>query len=237
MRWGLIAWCTAGVLVLGLKAYLDMRSAQYPDVAIRGGDAVYRVPVRAVTNADGWRADLARLSGCWDVREAGMLHAAAGVAGCHEPHALHLDFTRVRGAKDDLLARYAQGAAFWLNYEPPREQLEQAVADWGRSRLVYRADWKLFRMETSGSPWIFLFAGQPQVPGQIAWLFAGRCFRPDTGTDIGMFCTFAERLPGGLALEYSFGPDAVPEFPALRAAALRLVQVWKVGRRSGMNAN
>ena len=227
MRWGLISWCVAGVLALGLKAHLDLTSMKYADIAVRAGKAVYLVPRAIVTNADSWRADVAKLSGCWDAREAGVISAAGVVAGCGGPRALHLDFSRLAGSVDPLLARYAQGAAFWRNYQPPAEQLRELSAAYGRATVTYRSDWQLYRVAVKGTPWVYLLAGQPGTPAQVAGFFAGRCFKSDSFSDIGMSCSFVERLDDGAALEYSFGPDAVPEFAALRAGARVMVTAWR----------
>ena len=42
-----------------------------------------------------------------------------------------------------------------------------------------------------------------------------------------MTCTMVERQPGGVALEYSFGPDAIPEVPAIRHDAQALLASWR----------
>lgn len=227
MRWGLISWCLAGVLALALKAHLDLTSLKYNDIAVRAGQSVYLVPRALVTNADSWRADVARLSGCWDAREAGMISAAGVLAGCEGSRALHLDLSRFAGSIDPLLARYAQGAAFWRNYQPPAEQLRELIAAYRHATVTYRSDWQLYRVAVPGTPWVYLLAGQPGSPAQVAGLFAGRCFKSDTFSDIGMSCSFVERLEGGAALEYSFGPDAVPDFATLRAAARVMVTAWR----------
>ena len=226
MRWGLIIWCLAGVMALGLKAHLDLTAAKYPDVAVRAGNTVYLVPRAIVTHEESWRADVARLSGCWDAREAGVLSFTSTVAGCDRPRALHLDFSRVPGEAVALLGRYAQSAAFWRNYQPPSEQLQELSGAWGSAPIAYRNDWQLFRIDVPGTPWIYLLAAMPKSRDQIADVFAGRCFRSDFGTDIGMSCSFVERLDSHAALEYSFGPDAVPEFAAMRASAREMVTRW-----------
>jgi hypothetical protein len=74
---------------------------------------------------------------------------------------------------------------------------------------------------------VFLFAAPPVSDGQVDAFYAGRCFRSDFGTDIGMSCTMVERLPGGVALEYSFGPDAIPDVPAPRREAQALLASWR----------
>jgi hypothetical protein len=222
---GLIAWCVFGVMLLGLKAHLDLTARKYPDVAVRGGGVVYHVPVSLVTNGDSWRADVARLAGCWDVREAGVIGGLSGASGCDAPRALHLDLTRLGG--EGLMSRYASNVALWRNYVPPQEQVEQARDALRSGRLLYRGDWAFHRLEVPGSSWVFLFAAPPVSDAQADALYAGRCFRSDFGTDIGMSCTMVERLPGGVALEYSFGPDAIPDVPVLRREAQALLAAWR----------
>ena len=126
-----------------------------------------------------------------------------------------------------LLARYAQGAAFWRNYQPPVEQLQELSASLGQATVTFRSDWQLYRVAVPGTPWIYLLAAQPGAHAQLAEVFAGRCFKSDSFSDIGMSCSFVERLDGGVAFEYSFGPDAVPEFAALRAGARVMVTGWR----------
>lgn len=222
---GFILWCVFGALLLGLKAHLDLTAQKYPDVAVRGGGVVYHVPVRLVTNGGSWRADVARLAGCWDVREAGVIGGLSGASGCDAPRALHLDLARLGG--EGLLARYSSNVALWRNYVPPPEQLQQAEEALRSGRVTYREDWAFHRVEAPGSSWVLLFVAPPVSDAQADALYAGRCFRPDVGTDIGMSCTMVERLPGGVALEYSFGPDAIPEVPALRREAQALLADWR----------
>ena len=222
---GVILWCVFGALLLGLKAHLDLTARKYPDIAVQGGGVVYHVPTRLVTNGDSWRADVARLAGCWDTREAGVIGGLSGASGCDAPRALHLDLERLGG--EGLLSRYASNVALWRNYVPPGEELQQARDALRGGRFAYRQDWAFHRLEAPGSSWVFLFVAPPASDAQVDGLYAGRCFRSDFGTDIGMSCTMVERLPGGVALEYSFGPDAVPEVPALRREAQALLANWR----------
>lgn len=222
---GFILWCVFGALVLGLKAHLDLMSQRHPDVAVSGAGVIYHVPSILVTNGGSWRADVARLSGCWDAREVGVLGVLSGAGGCDAPRALHLDLTRLGGQR--LLSRYASNVSLWRNYVPPQEQL-QALREAVPSRhVMVREDWHLVRLETPGSPWVFLFGGWQASAAQAEATYAGRCFRPDAGTDIGMSCTIVEREAGGVALEYSFGPDAVPDVPSLRSEAQALLATWR----------
>jgi hypothetical protein len=185
----------------------------------------YHVPRTLVTNADSWRADVSRFAGCWDAREAGVIGGLSGASGCDAPRALHLDLARLGG--EGLLPRYASNVALWRNYAPPQEQLQQAKAALRSGHVVYSGDWAFHRVEAPGSAWVYLFAAPPASEVQVDALFAGRCFRSDFGTDIGMSCTVVERLAGGIALEYSFGPDAIPEVPTLRREAQTLLANWR----------
>jgi hypothetical protein len=125
------------------------------------------------------------------------------------------------------MSRYARDVALWRNYAPPPEQRQQAREALRSGHLMYREDWAFHRVEAPGVSWVFLFVAPPVSDVQVDGLYAGRCFRSDFGTDIGMSCTMVERLPGGVALEYSFGPDAVPEVPALKREAQALLAAWR----------
>jgi hypothetical protein len=222
---GLIAWCVFGVMLLGLKAHLDLTARKYPDVAVNGAGVTYHVPKTIVTNGDSWRADAARLAGCWDAREAGLVGGLSGASGCDAPRALHLDLARLGG--EGLMSRYSSNVALWRNYAAPPEQLQQAKDALRSGHVMYREDWGFHRVEAPGSSWVFLFVAPPVSEAQVDALYAGRCFRSDFGSDIGMSCTMVERLPGGVALEYSFGPDAIPEVPELRREAQGLLASWR----------
>ncbi len=237
MRWGLIAWCVVGAGLIGLKANIDLTGAKYPDVAVRAGDGVYFVPRSVVKNYDGWRADLLRLAGCWDAREGGVVTAAASFAGCGGPQALHLDLTRLSRTIDgDYVPDGApQEIALWRNYSAPVEQLRELRQAWAgegawvNRRIVGRGDWQLFRVESSGTPWVYLLTAEPG-PGRsqdVAPYYAGRCFRPDSSGDLGMSCSFVTHLGGGAALEYTLGSDDIVEFPLIRDRSVALVRTWR----------
>jgi hypothetical protein len=123
-RWGLISWILFGLTLLGVKAMLDLSSGRYPDVAIRAGASTYFIPRTIILNGDSFSADLARVSGCWDAREAGMVHATASVAGCDTPRALHLDLSGVQ-ALHPFAGQYMTSVAFWRNYVPPAQHLQE----------------------------------------------------------------------------------------------------------------
>lgn len=226
MRWGLIAWCLIGVGLIGLKAYLDLSHEKHGDIAVRAGDVVYRVPRDLVTNEDGWRADFSRLNGCWDIREAGVGGWIGSQPNCSGANSLHLNLAKL-GGDGAMLGRYATSSVFWRAYAPPSEHARDVQTNWHSRVLSYREDWQLHRLSAPGSSWIYLFSKVPTSVQDVARTYAGRCFRSDFGSDIGMSCTVVVRLDGNAALEYSIGPDAVPEFAALQTQARRLVARWK----------
>ncbi len=225
-RWGLISWIVFGLALLGVKAMLDLSSARYPDVAIRAGAATYFIPRGMILNEDTFNADLARMSGCWDVREAGMVQAAASVAGCDTPRALHLDLSGDQ-ASHPFAGRHMADVAFWRNYAPPAQHLQELVPQIGKTAPYERPDWRLLRLDLPGTPWVYLFTQAPQDAADAGTRYAGRCYRSDIGTDIGMTCTVVERLAGGAALEYSLGPDGVAELAQVRADALSMLSRWR----------
>jgi hypothetical protein len=215
-----------GLALLGVKAMLDVSSGRYPDVAIRAGASTYFIPRIIILNGDSFSADLARVSGCWDAREAGMVQATASVAGCDTPRALHLDLSGVQ-ALHPLAGQYMSSVAFWRNYVPPAQHLQELAPLIGRVPTYERAGWQLLRFDLPGSPWVYLFTRVPQNADDAEGAYSGRCYRSDIGTDIGMTCTVVERLAGGAALEYSLGPDGVAELARVRADALSLLARWR----------
>ena len=225
-RWGLAIWILFGLTLLGVKAMLDLSSARYPDVAIRAGAATYFIPRGMILNEDTFNADLARMSGCWDAREAGMVQVAASVAGCDTPRALHLDLSGIQ-ASHPFVGRHMANVAFWRNYAPPAQHLQELAPLIGRVPTYERAGWELLRFDLPGSPWVYLFTRVPQNADDAEGAYAGRCYRSDIGTDIGMTCTVVERLAGDAAFEYSLGPDGVTEMAQVRADALSLLARWK----------
>lgn len=227
MRWGLIVWCVLGAGLIGLKAHIDLTAEKYPAVALRAGNGAYLVPRALVTNSEGWRADLRRLAGCWDARESGIVPVAASVAGCNSPQALHLDLTRLSRTIDgDYVPDGAPtGVTLWRNYAPPVEYLRDLQRVSAGRRQVARADWQMLRLETAGSPWVYLLSAEPQ--GNLAAVYAGRCFRPETNSDLGMACTFVARLGDGVAVEYSLRADEVGTFPVIRDRLVALIRGWR----------
>ena len=155
-----------------------------------------------------------------------MVQAASSVAGCDTPRALHLDLSGVH-ASHPFVGRYMANVAFWRNYTPPAQHLQELVPQIGKTIPYERSDWRLSRLDLPGTPWVYLFTQAPQDAGDAGTHYAGRCYRSDIGTDIGMTCTVVERLAGGAALEYSLGPDGVAELAQVRADALSLLARWK----------
>jgi hypothetical protein len=236
LRLGLILWCVLGLGLIGLKAHIDRTHAKYAEVAVKAGSATYFVP-RAYVVDSGWRADLMQLGGCWDVREAGMLPLAS-VADCDAARSLKLRIpARALGAEAEASLRGKPlDAVFWAHYAPPAEHTPQLLQAWaGRGEwdgrvVVRRDDWGLVRLQTTRSPWVPLLTTEPQTgdPSELAALYAGRCYRPDALSDIGMTCALALRMPSGAVIEYALGPDEIGAFGVLRRAVADAVGAWLV---------
>lgn len=235
MRLGLILWCVLGGGLIGLKAHLDRAHLKYPDIAVKAGGVTHFVP-RAYVLDSGWRADLMRLGGCWDVREAGVLPVAASVADCGGGRSLKLRLpARALGPEAEAVLRGKPlDAVFWTSYAPPAEHMPQLIEAWaGRGEwagrvAVRREDWGLVRLQTTRSPWVPLLTAEPQTgdPSELAALYAGRCYRPDALSDIGMTCAVALRTSHSAILEYAVGPDEIGEFSRLQQAVLGLAASW-----------
>lgn len=242
MRLGFILWCALGIGLIGLKAHVDRTQLQYPDIAVKAGAATYFVP-RAYVADSGWRADLMRLGGCWDAREAGVLPVAASVANCNGERSLKLRIpARALGPEAEAMLRGKPlEAVFWTAYVPPAEHMPQLVQAWaGRGEwegrlAVRRDDWGLVRLQTARSPWVPLLTAEPQTgdPSELAALYAGRCYRPDALSDIGMTCAVALRTAHGAVLEFALGPDEVGGFAMLKQAVAGAVAAWLVQQRAG----
>ena len=221
----LLIWCALGAGLIGLKAHLDHTAAKYPEVAVRAGGDTYFIP-RAFVRTNGWRADVQRLAGCWDAREAGLVPVAAPVAACGSvPLELEVPASAFGADGETALRGKPLRAIFWPSYAPPAEHLVQLVDAWsgkgqwlGRS-IAVRRDWQLATIASANTPWIHLLTGEPKSgsPGELASLYAGRCYRPEPLSDVGMTCDVAIRLKGA-AIEYSLGPDEAASFALLRSA-------------------
>lgn len=225
MRRGLVAWLGLGLAVLGVKAAVDLRDARFDDVAVRAGAAVYMVPRRLVQNGTEIRADVARLAGCWDARDAGLLPLLAAFGACDGPSGLHLDLSRLQ-AEAPLLSRHAREVVFWRTYAPPASQAETLRTLLRRGAPSLNERWNLYRIDEPGAPWVHLLSRPPHPGEDAAAVQSGRCFRADATFDIGMTCTLVERLPGGAGLEVSLGPEGVADMPGVRAELAALLRSW-----------
>lgn len=237
MRWPLLIWGAFSVVVLGVKAHLDRTALKYPDVAVRAGDEVYYIPRDMIGGDKHFRADFMRLAGCWDARESGMLPAAAAIADCGTSQ-----FMRLKVAAKDLGADAEIGLrgkplaiTFWPDYAPPGEHLPQLVEAWGGKgawadrRVILRADWLLFRVESAASPWVHLLTHEPQKgdAAELEQYYAGRCYRPEPQSDAGITCTFVQRIGGKAAIEYDLGPDEMMSFVAVREGLIAATSSWR----------
>lgn len=236
MRLIFISWCAVGLGLIGLKAYVDRAHLKYDSVAVTAGTTMYLIP-RSFVEADGWRADLMRVAGCWDAREPGLLPVAASIAGCSGGRSLRLRIpARALGPEvDGVLRGRPLDAVFWPHYAPPAQhmpQLMQAWAghdEWAGRFVVHRDDWHLVRLQTVRSPWVPLLSAEPLTgdPSELARLYAGRCYRPDALSDIGMTCAFALKFAGGAVLEFAIGPDEIMQFGLLREGLVEGVARWR----------
>lgn len=227
MRFGLAAWCALGAAVVGLKAHLDLSARDQADIAVRAAGVVYRIPSAIVTNGEGWRVDLMRLAGCWDVRHAGLAPALAPAADCTGARALALDLSRLEG-RAGLLSAHGVDVVFWTRFEPPASHMQALSGLVGRVQPQHSSRWQLYRLDEPGTPWVYLLTHPPRTVAEASAAYAGRCYRADIGTDIGMTCSVVERLPGGGALSFSLGPEGVVVLPAVRAQAVALAQGWRM---------
>ncbi|MCE9522931.1 MAG: hypothetical protein K8S25_10935 [Alphaproteobacteria bacterium] len=236
MRRALLIWCAFGASVIGLKAYLDRTVLKYPDVAVRAGSEVYLIPRRMV-DGDGWRADLMRLAGCWDVREAGVISAASHMANCNGTRALPLKIpAKDLGPDAEItLQQKPLPVLFWRAYAPPDDHVPQLVdawagrGSWAGRKLILRADWQLFRIEAPGTPWVYLLTREPETgkAEELASLYAGRCYRPEQMSDIGINCDFVLPIGANAAIEYSLGPDEIVSMVPLREGVVSVTSSWR----------
>jgi len=234
-RWLLAAWCVFGVVVLGVKASLDQTAAKYPDIAVRAGDAVYLIPRDMVDN-DSLRIDLMRLAGCWDARESGLLPVAKPLADCGETQSMRLAFAAKDLGPDAEIGLRGKPLPliFWPDYAPPGDHLPQLVDAWaGRGewvgrKVILRADWQLFRVETPKSPWVHLLSHEPMKgdEAELERTYAGRCYRPEAASDAGITCTFVLRIGAKAAIEFSLGPDEMLSFVPIRDGLMAKTASW-----------
>jgi hypothetical protein len=225
MRLALLIWCAVGAAAIGLKAHLDWTLLKYPDVAVRSGAETFFIPRETIGNREGWRADLMRLAGCWDAREAGVVRAVGLVADCGV-QGLRLDVpARTLGPESEQVLRGEPlRVQFWPAYAPPLEhtaQLARAWAgkgEWVGRRVVSRPDWQMVQIVSPNSPWVHLLVREPRrgERAELERLYAGRCYRPEVLSDVGMTCSVALRVGAWAAVEYSLGPDQIIGFDAVR---------------------
>ncbi len=236
MRRALLIWCAFGAVVIGLKAYLDRIALRHPDVAVRAGADVYFIP-RAMMSGEGWRADLMRFAGCWDVREVGVLPAASFLADCGGAQAIALKVPAKDlgpGAEIGLRGKPLP-ITFWRAYTPPDDHLPQlaqawaGAGTWSGRKLILRADWQLFRIEADGTPWVYLLRGEPQSgkAEELATLYAGRCYRPERLSDAGITCDFVLTLGPNAAIEYALGSDEMMSVVPLREGLIAATSSWR----------
>ena len=228
----LLIWCALGAGLIGLKAHLDRTAAKYPDVAVRAGSETYFIPRQFVRN-DGWRADAQRLAGCWDAREAGLVPVAASVTACGErPLDLNIPANLLGLAAAEALRGHPLAATFWPSYAPPTEHLTQAAeawrgqGAWTNRSVARRSDWQLVQIVSPASPWIYLLTAEPAT-GDLAKVYAGRCYRPEPLSDVGMTCELVLRIGNRAAIEYALGPDEVMQFSVLRESLLAQASIWR----------
>lgn len=238
----LLIWCALGAGLIGLKVHLDRTATKYADVAVRAGNETYFIP-RTIIRSNGWRADVQRLAGCWDAREAGLLPVAAPVARCGvEPMQLELPAVSLGADATTALRGKPLKATFWPAYAPPPEHLAQlagawsAKGEWVGRVVAMRGDWRLAMIVAPNTPWVHLLAAEPTrgTSAELASLYAGRCYRPEPLSDIGMTCEIVLRL-GRAAIEFALGPDEIMSFATLRAAVETEATAWR--RPTGQAAN
>jgi hypothetical protein len=237
VHWPLLIWSVFGLIVLGVKAQLDSTALKYPDVAIRAGDEVYFIPREMVGGDKHFRADFMRLAGCWDAREPGLLPAAAAFADCGTSQSMRLKVAaKTLGTDAEIgLRGKPMKITFWPDYAPPGEHLPELVNAWagkdtwaGR-RIILRADWLLFRLESASSPWVHLLTHEPQKgdEAELEKIYAGRCYRPEPQSDAGITCTFVLRIGGKAAIEYDLGPDEIMSLVPIRDGLIAATSSWR----------
>lgn len=237
IHWPLLIWWTLGVVVLGVKAHLDRTALKYPDVAIRAGDQVYYIPRAMVGGDKHFRADFMRLAGCWDAREPGLLPAASAIADCGTSQSMRLKVdAKTLGPDAEISLRgKPMTITFWPDYTPPGAHLPELVNAWagkdawaGR-RIILRADWQLFRLESTQSPWVHLLTHEPQKgdEAELEKIYAGRCYRPEPQSDAGITCTFVLRIGGKAAIEYDLGPDEMMSLVPIRDGLIAATSSWR----------
>lgn len=223
----------AGVLV-GAKR-LDEVAAARPVLAVRSGPETYLIPT-AFVRSGGLRVQLMRLAGCWDARDGAYFVAAASFVDCRvRSIALALPAPMFGDAVTETFRARELDARFWPVYVAPSQELADLAGamrgqrDWAGRQVTLRADWKLWRVESTTSPWMFLLSAEPKHGdvAELSRLYAGRCYRPERVGDAGMTCDFALRVGAEAAIEFSLGADEMMSFVGLRDALLARVGEWR----------
>lgn len=236
MRTALLIWCALGAIVIGAMGYVESQSNKYPDVALRAGKDVYFIP-REMVDAKGMRVDLMRMAGCWDARQSGILPIASLLPDCGSRQAIKLGVpAKSLGPDAEVTLRGKPlEITFWPAYVAPTEhvpELEKAWAgknEWQGRKVMLRADWQLFRLEASGSPWVHLLTAEP-VKGdaeELQSLYAGRCYRPEASSDAGITCSFVQRVGPTAAIEFELGPDEMMSVVQVREGLKSATANWK----------
>ena len=226
---------TAGAgLLVGAKR-LDEIAAARPVLAVRSGAETYLIPTSFVRSS-GLSVQLMRLAGCWDARDRAYFAAAASVVDC-PAHSVKLALPS--SLFGEPVAEAFRGgqleARFWPSYWPPSQDVSDLLEavrgqrDWSGRQMMLRADWKLWRVESAASPWVFLLSDEPKRGdlAELSRLYAGRCYRPERSGDAGMTCDFALRVGASAAIEFSLEADEMMSFPSLRDALLTKVDEWR----------
>jgi hypothetical protein len=226
---------TAAGMLIGAKRLDDIAAAR-PDLALRSGADTYFIPSGFVRSG-GWRIQLMRVAGCWDARDAAILAAAASISGCRSMRGVELALPLALLAPEVAQAFHKPQlkAVFWPSYEPPDEDiaaLADALAgrgDFAARKIVLHEEWKLWRVESAASPWVYLLFDQPRSRDvrEAARLYAGRCYRPVRMSDAGVTCSFALHAGASAVIEFALGPDEVMSFVPLREALLARAAEWR----------
>jgi hypothetical protein len=235
-----VAVAMAVVLAMGAGALigakrLDEIAAARPVLAVRSAGETYFIPTEYVRSS-GLRVQLMRLAGCWDARDGAYLEAAVSVVDCRARSvALTLPAPLFGETVAAMFRAPKLNARFWPAYVVPSEDLKD-IADamrgereWAGRQVTLRADWKLWRVESTAGPWVFLLSDAPKRGdfAELSRLYAGRCYRPERIGDAGMTCDFVLRVGTEAAVEFSLGADEMMSFASLRDALLARVGEWR----------
>jgi hypothetical protein len=231
---GAVLLATSAGALIGAKR-LDEIAAGRPVLAVRAGAETYLIPTSYVRSG-GLSVQLMRLAGCWDARDGAYFAAAASVVDCHvRSVALALPAPLFGEAVTETFHASELDARFWPTYAAPTEDMRDLAdavhgqRDWSGRQVTLRADWKLWRVESPASPWVFLLSDEPKSGdlAELSRLYAGRCYRPERVGDAGMTCDFALRVGSEAAVEFSLGADEMMSFAGLRDVLLARVGEWR----------